>query len=110
MSVVNKSYVEVWTTDTYLEPFEWEHVDLNSCRRWMGRHWDLSLYASALYVLLIFMGQSWMKNRRPFSLRRRLLFWNITLAAFSILGFLRTFPEILHVLTHTGFYRSVCER
>jgi hypothetical protein len=109
--LVNKtSYVEVSTIDTYLVPFEWEHVDLNGCRRWMGRHWDLSLYASAAYVILIFAGQAWMKDRGPFSLRRRLFFWNLTLAAFSIIGFLRTFPEILHVLKETGFYRSVCER
>jgi len=106
----NGTFIEVPIVDTYLEPFPWEHVDLNHCRRWMGKHWDWSIYASGIYVLLIFSGQAWMKNKTPFRLRRRLFLWNVTLAAFSIVGFLRTFPEILYVLKETGFYRSVCER
>jgi len=105
-----RTFIDVPTIDTYLQPFDWEHVNLNNCRQWMGRNWTLSVYASALYVLLIFSGQHWMKTRSPFSLRRRLLVWNIALAIFSMLGFLRTFPEILYVVRETGFYRSVCER
>lgn len=102
--------MDVPTIDTYLQPFEWEHINLNVCRQWMGRNWTLSVYASALYVLLIFWVRHWMKTRSPFGLRRRLLLWNIGLAIFSMMGFLRTFPEILYVVRETGFYRSVCER
>lgn len=107
----NKTFVEVPTTDTYLQPFEFEqHLNLSYCRRWMGQNWTLSVYASVLYILLIFSGRHWMKSRTAFSLRRRLFLWNLTLAIFSIFGFLRTFPEILYVLRTTGFFRSVCER
>jgi len=110
LSRTNRTFVEVPCENHYLEPFEFENLNLSYCRRWMGQNWTLSVYASAIYILLIFTGRHWMKSRSPFSLRRRLFLWNLILALFSIFGFLRTFPEINYVLKTTGFYRTVCER
>lgn len=49
-----------------------------------------------------------MSNREPFKLRKVLFLWNLTLAAFSIMGSLRMVPETLHVLKNFGFDYSVC--
>lgn len=49
-----------------------------------------------------------MSNRPAFRLKKILTIWNISLALFSIIGTLRTLPELLHVLGRFGFYHSVC--
>ncbi|CAG7825356.1 unnamed protein product [Allacma fusca] len=106
-------FVEVPTVSepSYLTVYQWEQFELTRWRRWMGRNWNLSLVASALYVILIFTGQRLMKNRKPFQIRPLLTFWNIFLAAFSIAGCMRTAPELFFVLSQDkGFHRSICIR
>lgn len=49
-----------------------------------------------------------MTHRPAFKLKKALTIWNISLALFSIIGTLRTLPELLHVLHRFGFYHSVC--
>ena len=108
-----KWFVEVSpiSDPSYLTVYSWEHFELTRWRLWMGRNWALSLYASILYICLIFGGQKLMANRPPFALRGALTAWNILLATFSIMGFLRTAPELFHVLKdESGFYKSVCVR
>jgi hypothetical protein len=45
-----------------------------------------SLIYALIYVIAIFYGKNWMKNRPAFDLRKELISWNITLAVFSIIG------------------------
>lgn len=95
----------------YLTVCDWELVELTSLRRWVGQNWKVSIYASVIYVILIYLGQSWMKNRPAYNLRHALTSWNVVLALFSLIGFTRTFPEIWHVIHEpSGFYISVCTR
>jgi len=49
-----------------------------------------------------------MKNRPAYGLKTPLLLWNLALAIFSIAGTIRTGTELLHVLSTTGFYGSIC--
>lgn len=49
-----------------------------------------------------------MSNRPAYKLKRLLTLWNLSLAIFSIVGTLRTLPELLHVLGRFGFYHSTC--
>jgi hypothetical protein len=95
----------------YVTVYEWEVVELTKLRRWVGQNWKVSIYASVIYVIIIYLGQSWMKNRPAYNLRPWLTVWNIVLALFSLVGFCRTFPE-LWMLIHEphGFYISVCTR
>lgn len=108
-----KWFVEVSPVNdpSYLTVYSWEHFELTRWRRWMGDNWAWSVYASIIYVLAIFSVQRWMKNRAPFQLRGALTCWNLMLASFSIMGFLRTAPELFHVLKdQSGFYKSICVR
>jgi len=110
-TTIHQDFREVFITDVnYIHPFEWEHINLTKCRRWMADNWTLSVFASAVYIILIFAGQSWMKNRPAFQLRKLLVAWNIGLAIFSIIGFIRTVPELVHINGNFGFHFSICIR
>lgn len=57
---------------------------------WYHRFWYFSCINSAIYVLLLYVGTRWMKNRKPYNLRRTLVLWNTGLAAFSVIALVRT--------------------
>jgi elongation of very long chain fatty acids protein 6 len=93
------------------EAFWFENFDVVKCRDWMEKNWSISLYICAVYILLIFLGQNWMKDRKAYDLKRPLALWNLFMALFSVFGFLRCMPELLHVLNgNNGFHRSICVR
>jgi elongation of very long chain fatty acids protein 6 len=95
----------------FIEPYSFELFDLTKSRKWFWKNWTLTLYISAVYVILIYVGQRVMKNRAPFQLRPLLALWNFSLATFSAFAFIRTVPELLHVLQGpNGFHKSVCIR
>ncbi|RWS08109.1 elongation of very long chain fatty acids protein 6-like protein, partial [Dinothrombium tinctorium] len=77
-------------------------------REWMKEHWHEAFFWVAGYMIVIFSIKAFMRNRPPFNLRRALAIWSTLLAAFSILGFMRTLPEMIHILSNFGFYHSVC--
>jgi len=98
-----------YTAYTAVLPFEAE-FDPWAAQGWVHKHWiPLCAWAGSLYIILVFSGQAWMASRPPFDLRGPLAVWSGALAVFSILGFSRTLPELLHSLTSGGIYRSVCD-
>lgn len=93
---------------TYVFKFENE-FNYRTATSWMREHWQHSFYWSLLYLVFIFFGRIYMETRpKPFRLKLPLILWNLMLASFSIVGTLRTWPEMIHVLTNYGFYHSVC--
>ena len=69
----------------------------------------VSVILSAIYVVLIFAGQSYMKNRPGFVLRIPLISWNILLTVFSVAGAIRTIPELVTGISDQGWRYSVCD-
>ncbi|CAL8091568.1 unnamed protein product [Orchesella dallaii] len=100
----------------YLTVWDFEKFSLDYWRVWLGVNWTWSVYISGIYLSAIFGIQLLMKNRPPFSLRNVLTGWNFFLAVFSLLGAMRTFPEMVFILTKNvegfgqGFHLSVCQR
>ncbi|CAL8111130.1 unnamed protein product [Orchesella dallaii] len=95
----------------YMSLFTWEDFNYDSWQAWMGKNWSVSVYLTVIYVGLIFAGRQWMKNREPYRLRGPLILWNLGLAIFSIVGFVRTFPELVYLMREeNGFHTSVCIR
>jgi len=85
---------------------EFEHQETKA---WFLENWQTIIaYAAGLYMLLIFGGQQYMSTRPKMEIRGVLTLWNTTLALFSIMGALRTWPEFLHVLSEHGIYHSLC--
>lgn len=77
-------------------------------KEYMEKHWTDSIVYSLLYVLVIFSGQEYMKHRPRYDLRRALIMWSTSLAIFSIIGTLRTLPELVFSVTTRGIQNSVC--
>lgn len=59
-------------------------------------------------MILVFGGQYYMQSRPRFNLKGVLCVWNTLLAAFSLMGALRTAPELFYVLKNYGIYHSIC--
>ena len=83
--------------------FEWEKA-----HEWLRGHWHLSVYCSAVYVALVFLGKRWMRDKPAYSLRRPLAMWNAGLALFSLLGFLTIGPPLLRSWKKNGFAFTTC--
>ena len=64
--------------------------------------------ASLVYILIIFTGKRWMKNRSAFDLRILLTLWNCFLATFSIVGFVILAPPVFQLVLDKGFIYSAC--
>lgn len=75
--------------------------------KWMQSNWHWSIYASFIYVLVIFTVQRKMRSQDPFKLRSCLAVWNSGLCLFSLLGSYFMLPEMLSVLGQS-FHHSVC--
>lgn len=97
---------------TYMRilPFE-RSFSLVEWKAWFHSNWSLAIYFSLIYILAVFSIQFSMKHVKAFSLRRPLLFWNLFLAGFSIVGTIRTVPELLYIFqTKSPWYTSICTR
>lgn len=91
---------------TYLFPFEKSH-DERAFDDYMRQHWADSFVYSCVYLIVVFGCQFYMVNRRRFELRPYLTFWSGLLALFSIVGTIRTLPELIWSLSR-GFEYSCC--
>jgi len=95
---------------TYMKTFEWETFDLPGWRRWVGQHPAISVYASVIYVLVIFTTQALMQKRKAFQLKTALTLWNAMLAIISAIALVRVLPEFIHVVSgQNGFHNIVCK-
>lgn len=96
---------------SYLTLTDYErNFPLTYWRNVFGDYWQISAYASVVYVTLVFGTKFYMRNRAPFKLNGLLTAWNIGLAIMSIYAFLRVAPEFFRVLLGTnGFHNSICE-
>lgn len=60
------------------------------------------------YLVLVFSGKSWMRDKPAYDLRLPLTVWNSVLAAFSITGFLVTGPAMIEQLWMNWSTDAVC--
>ncbi|NXR94140.1 ELOV6 protein, partial [Hypocryptadius cinnamomeus] len=81
-----------------------------AARKWMEENWQKSLIFSAIYLILIFGIQHFMKERRPFQLRGPLALWSFSLALFSLIGAYRVWKQLAFLLLTKGFKQSVCSQ
>ncbi|PIO74505.1 GNS1/SUR4 family protein [Teladorsagia circumcincta] len=77
-------------------------------RKFIADHFDITIQASILYVLVVFGTKFLMRNRQPFSLFVPLNIWNFILAAFSIMGMIKLTPEFWSTVSNKGFQNSYC--
>jgi len=90
----------------------WDFENFESVRpvlQYMQRNKHIPLIVSFIYIITAFLVDRWMKSRPALELKWPLVFWNLAVGCFSIVGFLRTFPDFVQVLFQNGgFYKSIC--
>ncbi|XP_033738665.1 putative fatty acid elongation protein 3 [Pecten maximus] len=92
---------------SYALPFE-QQYDGSWFRDYMHRHWQDSFIYSTVYVLVVFCGKKWMENRPRYDLRPYLATWSAILGIFSIIGAIRTVPELITSVRDYGMEYSIC--
>ncbi|XP_043210278.1 elongation of very long chain fatty acids protein 6-like [Amphibalanus amphitrite] len=92
---------------SYVFKFEEDFAEKER-RQWMSENWYVCMYYIGAYMIFIVVGQHYMQSRPRFELRNTLALWNFFLAVFSIIGTMRTVPEMLFVLRHFGLHHSCC--
>lgn len=98
-----------WVVPNYSVVFPFEkNFEATPKIEWMQDHFHEAFYYIGIYLLVIFGGQRYMKNRPRMKLTTPLALWNVSLAVFSILGVIRSFPELTYILQEFGFAHSVC--
>jgi len=80
-----------------------------AAKQWSDSIKSLSFWFSAIYVIVIFGGQRWMRSRPPFKLKIPLFLWNSVLSVFSIFGAFRTVPELYNAIVNYDLTYSVCD-
>jgi len=83
-------------------------IDSHTFAQWMMENWTHSFGYSILYLIVIFGGKFYMQKRPRYELRPALAIWSAILAVFSLMGALRTWPELLHSIHNHGLKYSIC--
>jgi len=89
-----------WEYDTKYIFKIWAYMDANP--------W-IPMVAICIYVVAIFGGQRYLKDKPAWNWRKSLAAWNLLLSVFSIIGFIRTVPQVFHNLYHYSMRDNVCE-
>lgn len=84
------------------------NFDMEQHITWMRTNWHLSIYMALLYVLVIYSTRHYMRDRKPFQIRKVVLTWNIALALFSTWGMCRAVPETIFLLRNYGLFVALC--
>ena len=79
-----------------------------TARQWINKYQWNGIIFCVFYIVLISSIRIHMRNKRRYELRRAWIIWNATLSIISILGSLRSIPELYHMLTKYDLYHSVC--
>ena len=75
---------------------------------WTNNNWSIPIISSILYLVLIYFGKQWMKNREPFDLKGPLFMWNSAIAIFSIMGASVCVPALISSVREKGFVYTSC--
>ena len=92
---------------TFVFSFE-KNYDEPAFLKYMQERWTDSFVYSAIYLVVVFGGQQLMKSRPRYELRAALALWSGILAIFSIMGTIRTLPELVNVIENHSWQYSIC--
>lgn len=76
---------------------------------WMHDRWHWSFYFSAIYLILVWSGERYMKNRKPFDLRVALCMWSTMLGTFSIFAIYRVSFRAPQIIYLGGWRHAFCD-
>lgn len=90
--------------------YTFERIDIQWWCNYARENRTWAYYAVGIYLLTIFGLQKHMENRKAFNLRVPLIWWNLGLGIFSIVGFVRSVCYLNSFVGKgkEGFYKSIC--
>lgn len=95
---------------TYSSAFDFEkNIDYTAVHHWFQDNWWYSVAIAAVYVVLVFGGQAYMKTRERFTLQGPLILWNLLLAGFSIFGCIRIWQVCFELYWRHGVKGTICK-
>ena len=71
-------------------------------------HINVPIIIVCIYLILIVIGKKYMEYRKPFKLKKILIFWNGLLSIFSFMGMISTTPKLINLLYTTNFSKTIC--
>lgn len=89
-------------------PFE-EDFDHRPWLEWFHQYWTVSLWASVVYVIVIFSIKRIMRDRQPFNLRVPLVLWSSGLALFSTVCAVRLWMEMVLYKSLFDWKATMCD-
>lgn len=96
---------------TFSKAYDFEqNVDYTKVHHWFQDNWDISVKLALVYVILVFGGQAYMKNRERFTLQGPLVIWNLLLAGFSIFGTIRIWQVCFEMYWRHGIKGTICHK
>lgn len=82
--------------------------DAVAASNFVKSHPYLPIYVISVYLVGIFGGQYYMKDKKPYDLKFPLAYWNLFLAIFSFIGMVRTVPTLLYFMTQMTMKEISC--
>ena len=79
-----------------------------SAEKWMEDYKWFGVVVGIVYLLVVYSGHRWMRDRPAYNLRFQLAMWNAGLAAFSVLGLFHFLPPLFESIKKGGISYSVC--
>lgn len=88
-------------------PFEKDYNPI-FVRDWMRENPWVPVVAILGYGAMIAIGKTYFRNRDAWSWRTTLALWNFGLSLFSLIGFCRVAPQLVHNLYHYSLSENLC--
>ncbi|GMT23441.1 hypothetical protein PFISCL1PPCAC_14738 [Pristionchus fissidentatus] len=105
----NENYTEVQSSYEYKFVLPFERYQLTPIiTRFLQNYWQHTVTVSVLYFMMVKSIERFLHNRPPFNLRLPLIIWNLSLALFSIVGFVRFGEDYFESLFNRGIYTTIC--
>lgn len=107
---VTQLFQSIPTLSNFYTNFE-ANYDVDPLNQWSKDTWPaVPLALCAVYLVAIFGGQWYMKDKKPFGDTNRafLAAWNLFLSLFSFFGMVRTVPHLFHDLSTLPYASTVC--
>ena len=86
-----------------------ENFDHHPWISWFENNWTISLWASLVYVVVIFGLKHYMRDKPKLDLRLPLVVWSFCLAVFSVVCMVRLWQEYLLYMGEHGFRGTMCD-
>ncbi len=94
--------------DKYIGRFETQ-FDEKLVQPFLVAYWHWCFYLSAIYAVAVYLGQRYMKDRKPFQLRTALCMWSTGLSVFSFWALWRIYNQLFRMIYLGGFRHAVCD-